>query len=162
MHIPYMLLNKQYRMRPAIGSIVSDLTYGNRVENCTTKEDRILPLRKSFPTIMTGYPIAWIHIGKEESADKNSRSLQNIGEVIASINLAASLIGQHKMRSNDIVIIMSYSAQVKQLQGKVDQACEAILNGIYLLNHSYSSSELFIADLRKIGIGTVDGFQVIF
>uniref|UniRef100_A0A915IQ83 DNA2/NAM7 helicase-like C-terminal domain-containing protein n=1 Tax=Romanomermis culicivorax TaxID=13658 RepID=A0A915IQ83_ROMCU len=30
--------------------------------------------------MMTGYPIAWIHIVKEESANDNSRSMQNIGE----------------------------------------------------------------------------------
>uniref|UniRef100_A0A915I2G0 DNA2/NAM7 helicase-like C-terminal domain-containing protein n=1 Tax=Romanomermis culicivorax TaxID=13658 RepID=A0A915I2G0_ROMCU len=120
----------------------------------------MLQLPKSFPTMMTGYPVAWIHIAKEECADDNSRSLQNIGEAIACVNLAASLIGQYKMRCDNIVIITSYSAQVKQLRAKVEEACKAILNGTYLQNHSYSRSELFVEDLRKIRIGTVDGFQV--
>uniref|UniRef100_A0A915IVJ5 DNA2/NAM7 helicase-like C-terminal domain-containing protein n=1 Tax=Romanomermis culicivorax TaxID=13658 RepID=A0A915IVJ5_ROMCU len=113
MHIPYMLLNQQYQMHSVIGSIVSDLMYGNRVQKCTKKviEDHILPLPESFLTMMTGYSIAWIHIATEESVDKNSRSMQNIGEAIACINLAASLIGQHKMCSDHIIIIMSYSTQ---------------------------------------------------
>uniref|UniRef100_A0A915HGN5 DNA2/NAM7 helicase-like C-terminal domain-containing protein n=1 Tax=Romanomermis culicivorax TaxID=13658 RepID=A0A915HGN5_ROMCU len=41
MNIPYILLNRQYQMHPAIGSIVSDLTYGNWVENCTTKGNNV-------------------------------------------------------------------------------------------------------------------------
>uniref|UniRef100_A0A915IKM1 Uncharacterized protein n=1 Tax=Romanomermis culicivorax TaxID=13658 RepID=A0A915IKM1_ROMCU len=33
-------------------------------------EDRILPLPKSFPTMMTGYPIAWIHLAKKNPPTK--------------------------------------------------------------------------------------------
>uniref|UniRef100_A0A915J3Q6 DNA2/NAM7 helicase-like C-terminal domain-containing protein n=1 Tax=Romanomermis culicivorax TaxID=13658 RepID=A0A915J3Q6_ROMCU len=46
MHIPYMLLNQQYRMHPAIGSIVSDLMYGNRVQNCTKKGNNVPHFRR--------------------------------------------------------------------------------------------------------------------
>uniref|UniRef100_A0A915IE85 Uncharacterized protein n=1 Tax=Romanomermis culicivorax TaxID=13658 RepID=A0A915IE85_ROMCU len=59
--------------------------------------------------MMTGYPIAWIHVATEESADENSRSMENIGEAIACINLAALLIGQHKMHGENTIIIMLYS-----------------------------------------------------
>uniref|UniRef100_A0A915IDD1 DNA2/NAM7 helicase-like C-terminal domain-containing protein n=1 Tax=Romanomermis culicivorax TaxID=13658 RepID=A0A915IDD1_ROMCU len=73
--------------------------------------------------------------------------MQNIGKGIACINLAASLIGQHKMCSKHMVIITSYNAQVKQLRAKIDEACEAILHGKYLSNRSYSSSKLFVAEI---------------
>uniref|UniRef100_A0A915KWJ5 DNA2/NAM7 helicase-like C-terminal domain-containing protein n=1 Tax=Romanomermis culicivorax TaxID=13658 RepID=A0A915KWJ5_ROMCU len=142
MHMPYGLLNEQYPMHPEIRSLVGKLTYCNSVQNSVKKDDRYLPLPTSYPTVISGFPIAWVNVTGQESSQDNSRSIQNIKEARAIVNLVATLIGLQKFKNENIVIITSYSSQVKLLHSTVLEACKAIKAGEYLENGYLSPTEM--------------------
>uniref|UniRef100_A0A915J4I4 DNA2/NAM7 helicase-like C-terminal domain-containing protein n=1 Tax=Romanomermis culicivorax TaxID=13658 RepID=A0A915J4I4_ROMCU len=99
--------------------------------------------------MISGFPIAWVNVTGQESLRYNSRSIQNVKEARAIVNLAATLIGLQKFKNEDIVIITSYSAQVKLLHSTLLEACKAIMAGKYLEN-GYLSPTQMENELKKI------------
>uniref|UniRef100_A0A915KY09 DNA2/NAM7 helicase-like C-terminal domain-containing protein n=1 Tax=Romanomermis culicivorax TaxID=13658 RepID=A0A915KY09_ROMCU len=108
--------------------------YHNSVQNNVKKvnvngfpDDRYLPLPTNYPTMISGFPIAWVNVTGQESLRYNSCSIQNVKEARAVVNLAATLIGLQKFKNEDIVIITSHSVQVKLLHSTLLEACKAIM-----------------------------------
>uniref|UniRef100_A0A915JHE8 DNA2/NAM7 helicase-like C-terminal domain-containing protein n=1 Tax=Romanomermis culicivorax TaxID=13658 RepID=A0A915JHE8_ROMCU len=96
--------------------------------------DRYLPLPKTYPTMISGFPIAWVNVTGLESLEDNSGLIQNIQEARAVVHLAASLMGVQKFKNEDIITITSYSTQGKLLRNTMLEACKAINAGTYLQN----------------------------
>uniref|UniRef100_A0A915HWL9 DNA2/NAM7 helicase-like C-terminal domain-containing protein n=1 Tax=Romanomermis culicivorax TaxID=13658 RepID=A0A915HWL9_ROMCU len=77
-------------------------------------DNRLLLLLKTYPTMITGFPIAWINATSLELLEDNSRSIQNIQGARAIVDLAANLIGVQKFKNEDIIVITSYNAQTQE------------------------------------------------
>uniref|UniRef100_A0A915I4A3 DNA2/NAM7 helicase-like C-terminal domain-containing protein n=1 Tax=Romanomermis culicivorax TaxID=13658 RepID=A0A915I4A3_ROMCU len=96
--------------------------------------------------MISGFPIVWVNV----------TSLESLEDAIG--NLVASLIGMQKFKNEDIVIMTSYSAKVKLLRNTVLEACKAINVGTCLQNRYLPTNKLE-NQLKKVQIGTMDGFQ---
>uniref|UniRef100_A0A915HMX4 DNA2/NAM7 helicase-like C-terminal domain-containing protein n=1 Tax=Romanomermis culicivorax TaxID=13658 RepID=A0A915HMX4_ROMCU len=126
--------------------------------NSMYNTDRYLQLPKTYLTMISGFPIVWVNVTSLESLEDNSHLIQNVREARAIGNLVASLIGMQKFKNEDIVIMTSYSAKVKLLRNTVLEACKAINVGTCLQNRYLPTNKLE-NQLKKVQIGTMDGFQ---
>uniref|UniRef100_A0A915IRH7 DNA2/NAM7 helicase-like C-terminal domain-containing protein n=1 Tax=Romanomermis culicivorax TaxID=13658 RepID=A0A915IRH7_ROMCU len=111
--------------------------------------------------MISGFWIAWVKVTGQESLEDNSCSIQNVQEARAIVNFMATLTSTQKFKNEDIIIITSYSTQVKLLGDTVLEACKAIKAGTYLQNRYLSSTEME-NKLKKVQIGTVDKSQKCF
>ena len=132
-----MSLDKQYRMRPEIGNLISDIFYQNTLE--TGRGATV-----NFPEFTVKKPITWYCTAKKssrfESRDNksyvNHLEVNQIADVLKRFNLAAKSMD----RLYSVCVLSFYSSQKNALQRHV-------------------SRSNFNCDSLSISCDTVDAFQ---
>lgn len=106
-------LTTQYRMHPCIGSMISEVFYGNEIQNGIRIEDRLHPIN-SYKDLA----IVWINtancIGKYEQKihiQNDHYTFRNYLEVKLVKEQLKKINEEIKLNENDVGVITPYSAQ---------------------------------------------------
>jgi regulator of nonsense transcripts 1 len=125
------LLDRQYRMHPALAEWPSKAFYGGRVSSNPTPVDRPPALGLPWPSKTTGQygriPMAFVEIDGQERRAPDGLSILNEAEARAAVAVVETLLaasprdtlvdGMLSVRSpGDIGVIAPYAAQVRRLR----------------------------------------------
>ena len=125
------LLDRQYRMHPALAEWPSKAFYGGRVSSNPTPVDRPPALGLPWPSKTTGtygrIPMAFVEIDGQERRAPDGLSILNEAEARAAVAVVETLLaasprdtlvdGMLSVRSpGDIGVIAPYAAQVRRLR----------------------------------------------
>lgn len=125
------LLDRQYRMHPALAEWPSKAFYGGRVSSNPTPVDRPPALGLPWPSKTTGtygrIPMAFVEIDGQERRAPDGLSVLNEAEARAAVAVVETLLaasprdtlvdGMLSVRSpGDIGVIAPYAAQVRRLR----------------------------------------------
>ena len=125
------LLDRQYRMHPALAEWPSKAFYGGRVSSNPTPVDRPPALGLPWPSKTTGQhgriPMAFVEIDGQEQRAPDGLSVLNEAEARAAVAVVETLLaasprdtlvdGMLSVRSpGDIGVIAPYAAQVRRLR----------------------------------------------
>lgn len=133
-----VILKRQYRMHPVIGTMISQVFYDNVIENGVTVEQKEHNL-----SLYKGKAIVWISTSNcKERYEKNKElSYENKLEIEILLGQLRQLDREENINNYKIGIITPYSAQRKYLQREVNKL------------------KLKKIDKSNIEINTVDAFQ---
>lgn len=135
------ILNEQYRMNPAIGDLISNVFYDDKLTSKTKKEDTTIPLK-----IYDSKPLVWLNTDKNINCKeeriggntyRNTFETHVIFEQLMAINKELAVLGLKK----ETAIIAGYSAQRDGLQKLYDSRYSSLLTNM------------------TVEINTVDAFQ---
>jgi len=148
-----IMLTKQFRMHPAIGTFISNTYYEGKLENGVTAKDRT----HSLPSPWENKAIAFVDVdgeslGYEERGQSKSRKV----EVTKVMNILDEILQHDKNLS--VGVITFYSKQVRELMkaGIKKGYTQLDREGNYIISPMYSTT----TDGReRLRIGSVDSFQ---
>jgi len=150
-------LSKQYRMHPAIGSIVSDVYYDSEIENATVTsaglpDERVVHALDE-PSEVRGKAVVWIDTpwAKVNRAAAQSPDGRNINHYEADVVLAflRALQQSEPRRDTTVAVLTPYRNQMSYLRRAIVEA----------RIESELSTKGFSSALRGRLVHTVDSFQ---
>lgn len=148
-----IMLTKQFRMHPAIGTFISQTYYQGKLENGVSAKER----SHNLPAPWAGKAIAFVDVkGSSFGYEDRGQSKYRLSEVKKVMEIAESILeSSHNL---SVGIITFYSAQVRELMKAGLRKGYTILDkeGNYIISPLYAST----SDGReRLRIGSVDSFQ---
>lgn len=148
-----VMLTKQFRMHPAIGSFISNTYYEGKLENGVTARERA----HNLPAPWTGKAIAFVDIdGTSMGYEERGQSKSRIVEVKKIMEILDDILKRDKDLS--VGIITFYSKQVRELMraGVKRGYTQVDREGNYMISPLYSTTS---EGKERLRIGSVDSFQ---
>jgi hypothetical protein len=149
----FIMLTKQFRMHPAIGSFISNTYYDGQLENGVTAKDRA----HNLPDPWTNKAIAFVDVdGKSMGYEERGQSKSRKAEVTKVMNILDKIIQYDKNLS--VGVITFYSKQVRELMRAAEKKGYTQLDreGNYIISPMYSTTT---NGRERLRIGSVDSFQ---
>lgn len=112
-----MLLKRQYRCHPILGSLASDLFYESRLMNGVTEEARS-PLVKGWPALL------FFNSAGAREQQLNTGSFANVAESRFIVFLVSALLN-NGLPGSDIGVICLYKAQEAHIREALQSAADA-------------------------------------
>ena len=171
------LLDRQYRMHPALAEWPSKAFYGGRVSSNPTPVDRPPALGLPWPSKTTGQygriPMAFVEIDGREQRAPDGLSVLNEAEARAAVAVVETLLaasprdtlvdGMLSVRSpGDIGVIAPYAAQVRRLRelwASSPAFVDASLPGGGVEPEPGRGVDAEARAERELEVHSVDGFQ---
>lgn len=148
-----IMLTKQFRMHPAIGSFISETYYNGKLENGVTVKDRT----HNLPTPWEKKAIAFVDVdgvamGYEERGQSKSRKAE-VNKIMEILN---DILERDKKLS--VGVITFYSKQVRELMkaGIKKGYTQIDREGNYVISPFYATTS---EGKERLRIGSVDSFQ---
>lgn len=148
-----IMLTKQFRMHPAIGTFISQTYYEGKLENGVSAKDRTHPL----PYPWQNKAIAFVDVngesmGFEERGQSKSRKV----EVKKVVDILDDILSKDKNLS--VGVITFYSRQVRELMKEASNKgfTQIDREGNYVISPLYATTP---DGRERLRIGSVDSFQ---
>ena len=169
------LLDRQYRMHPALAEWPSKAFYGGRVSSNPTPVDRPPALGLPWPSKTTGQygriPMAFVEIDGREQRAPDGLSILNEAEARAAVAVVETLLaasprdtlvdGMLSVRSpGDIGVIAPYAAQVRRLRELWASSPAYITRALWCPSDEPGRGvDAEARAERELEVHSVDGFQ---
>jgi superfamily I DNA and/or RNA helicase len=151
-----VLLDTQYRMRPAISGFPNNAFYHSALQDAPSVATRPRPPLSKFLTSTTGSldgsPVPAVFITHDHPEEYLRRSLVNRREVDLIVEIIGDLLKRNpNLLAQDIGVISPYASQTRLLAATFEDHAYGQL--VKTLGHERASQ------LSQVEINTVDGFQ---
>ncbi len=148
-----IMLTKQFRMHPAIGSFISNTYYEGKLENGVSAKER----SHNLPAPWENKAIAFVDVdGESHGYEERGQSKSRKVEVTKVMDILDEIMQHDKNLS--VGVITFYSKQVRELMraGMKKGYTQFDREGNYIISPMYSTTK---DGRERLRIGSVDSFQ---